>query len=205
MDINKTARQKYNRNSRFYNLMELPVEFLTYRHWRKKIFQKVRGNHILEVGVGTGKNLQYYGPNNWTVAIDVSEGMLSKAKPLAKDRGISLVQMDAQQLALKNDVFDTVFATFVFCSVPDPVLGLKEIKRVIKPDGQLLLIEHVLPKNSILRWIFDVLDPFTSSISGVHINRKTAEKIRKAGFELKKEESLLFSIFKFFKAKPYDI
>jgi ubiquinone/menaquinone biosynthesis C-methylase UbiE len=185
--------------------MELPLEFLKYRHWRKKIFQKIRGKHVLEVGVGTGKNLKYYGLKRWTVTIDVSEGMLSKAKPLAKTKGISLVQMDAQQLAFKDNVFDTVLATFVFCSVPDPVQGLEEIKRVLKPDGQLLLIEHVLPGNPILRWIFNVLDPFTSSISGVHINRKTSENIRKAGFELKNEEDLFFSIFKFFKAKPYDI
>jgi ubiquinone/menaquinone biosynthesis C-methylase UbiE len=180
--------------------MELPLEFLKYRHWRKKIFQKVRGKHILEVGVGTGKNLKYYGPKRWTVAIDVSEGMLSKAKPLAKTKGISLVQMDVQQLAFKDNVFDMVFATFVFCSVPDPVLGLEEIKRVLKPDGQLLLIEHVLPGNPTLRWVFNVLDSFTSSISGVHINRKTSENIQKAGFKLRKEENLLSSIFKFFSA-----
>ncbi len=159
----------------------------------------------MEVGVGTGKNLKYYGTDHWTVAIDISEGMLSKAKKSAKSRGISLLQMDAQELAFKDNVFDTVFATFVFCSVPDPIQGLKEIKRVLKTDGQLLLIEHVLPQNPVLRWIFNVLDSLTTSISGVHINRKTGENIRKAGFELKKEENLLFSIFKFFEAEPYDL
>lgn len=164
----------------------------------------MRGKRILEIGVGTGKNLKYYGPDSWTVAIDISEGMLWKAKPLAEARGISLVQMDARQLGFKSNVFDTVFATFVFCSVPDPVHGLKEIRRVLDPDGQLLLLEHVLPRNPILRWIFRVIDPLISSISGVHINRQTAKNIRRAGFELEKEENLLFSVFKFFEAKPCD-
>jgi len=178
------------------------MEFLFYRHWRKKIFQNTRGKRVLEIGVGTGKNLKYYDADYWPVAVDLSEGMLSKAKSKAKARGVQLAQMDAQQLAFKDSVFDTVFASFVFCSVPDPLRGLEEIKRALKPDGRLLLIEHVLPRNPVLRWVFHRLDPLTSSISGVHINRDTAENIRKAGFELVKEENLLFSIFKFFIGSP---
>jgi len=156
----------------------------------------------MEVGVGTGKNLKYYQQEFWAIGVDLSEAMMSKAKPLAKSKGIPLAQMDAQYLAFCDNIFDTVVATFVFCSVPDPIKGLKEIHRVLKPDGQALFIEHVLPQNPLLAWTFNTLDPLTSALSGVHINRKTSDNIHKAGFKLIREENLLLTIFKLFFAKP---
>ncbi len=165
------------------------------------LFDKVQGPRVLEVGIGTGKNLKHHRKDLWAVGIDLSEGMLSKAEALAEDKGIDLIQMDAQSLGFCDNTFDTVLATFVFCSVPDPVKGLKEIRRVLKKRGQALFIEHVLPKNPILRWIFNLFDPLTSSLSGVHINRKTADNIRQAGFRIIQEENLFASIFKFFTAE----
>jgi demethylmenaquinone methyltransferase/2-methoxy-6-polyprenyl-1,4-benzoquinol methylase len=195
------TRKKYNQNSKFYNLIEFPIEFLLYRHWRKKLFDKVKGPLVLEVGIGTGKNLKFY--NNYrAVGIDLSEGMLSKARSIAEEKGVNLIQMDAQNLAFFSNAFDTVITTFVFCSVPDPVKGLIEIKRVLKPNGQALFLEHVLPKNKILSYVFNKFNPFIKVLTGVNINRKTADNIRSAGFEIIKEENLLFSIFKFFIAKP---
>jgi ubiquinone/menaquinone biosynthesis C-methylase UbiE len=182
--------------------MEFPAEILKYNQWREKLFKEIEGSRVLEVGIGTGKNLKHYTDNYRGIGIDLSEGMLSKAKARADKKGISLIQMDAQSLAFKDNTFDTVLATFLFCSVPNPVLGLQEIKRVLKPGGRALFIEHVLPKNPFLYWLFNILNPFTVKISGVHINRKTTENIRMAGFELSKEESLLASIFKYFIARP---
>ena len=204
-EIRETAlitRQKYDRNSKLYNLMEFPLELFWYRRWRRRLFRKVRGVRVLEVGIGTGKNLKYYQQEFWAIGVDISEGMMSKAKPLAKAKGVSLTQMNAENLAFLDNAFDTVLATFVFCSVPDPVKGLQEIRRVLQPEGQALLIEHVQPKNPLLAWIFSTLDPLTSALTGVHINRKTSDNIRKAGFELIREENLLFTIFKFLLARP---
>ncbi len=196
------VREKYNRSSSFYDLMEFPMEFFWFRRWRKRLFRSVRGPRVLEVGIGTGKNLKYYTQKFWAIGMDLSEGMMSKAKPLAKAKGISMAQMDAQHLAFRDNTFDTVVVTFVFCSVPDPIKGLKEIRRVVKPDGQILLLEHVLPKYPLLARIFNKLDSFISTRSGVHINRKTSENIRISGFKLNRDENLLFSIFRFFCAKP---
>lgn len=153
------------------------------------------------MGVGTGKNLLFYRDNIWSAGIDFSEGMLSHARPHAEKQKVALLQGDVQQLPFENAVFDAVFTTFVFCSVPDPVLGLREIRRVLKSDGQLLLLEHVLPENRFLAKIFNKLNPLTVKQAGVHINRRTAENIRKAGFVLVEENNLLSTIFKFFVAR----
>lgn len=128
--------------------------------------------------------------------------MLSRAKLAAREKGIRLIQMDAQKLAFFDNTFDTVVSTFVFCSVPDPVKGLKEIKRILNPKSQVLFIEHVLPKNRIIGWVFNKLNPIIRSLTGVNINRKTVENICSAGFKIIKQENLFFSIFKFITAKP---
>lgn len=199
--VTAKVRQKYDNSSRHYDLMEFPMELLWFNRWRGKLFKMVKGPRVLEVGVGTGKNLRYYSNEYAVIGVDISEGMISKAKVPAEEKGIALVQMDAQKLAFRDHSFDAVVATFVFCSVPDPVKGLQEIRRVLKPGGQVLLLEHVLPKNPVLAWIFNALDPLTSALSGVHINRITSKNIKKAGLKLIQEKNLLFSVFKFFLAK----
>ncbi len=108
---------------------------------------RITGHQALEVGVGTGKNLPYYPREVEITAIDFSPGMLKRARKKAStdDLRVALIEMDVQQLDFPDNYFDTVFATFVFCSVPDPVAGLKELKRVCKPEGKLLLLEHMRP------------------------------------------------------------
>ena len=201
MQQTELTRQKYNRNSRFYDLTEIPMELSLFRRWRKQLFKEIDGQRILEIGVGTGKNLKYYPEDATVIGIDLSEGMMDKARSLAREKGIALAQMDAERLAFPDKSFDTVMATFVFCSVPNPVAGFKEIKRVLKPGGRVMLLEHVLPENRLLAWLFNRLNNFTVNKSGVNINRKTADNIRNAGLKLIKEQKLFTSIFKKFTAQ----
>jgi len=197
------VRDKYDRTSRYYNLLEWPMERLFYHRWRKQLFARLQGQRVLEVGVGTGKNLPFYREKSLeAVGLDFSEGMLRHALPLARKLGIFLVQGDAQRLPFRDDHFDAVIATFVFCSVPDPVLGLSEIRRVLKPDGRLFLLEHVLPENAFLAKWFNRFNEFTVRRIGVNINRTTAQNILRAGFELEEERNLLSTIFKMFVARP---
>jgi len=177
------------------------MESLFFRRWRRRLFKMLIGKRILEVGIGTGKNIKYYPSAISAVGIDLSEGMMSKAKPIADERGIDLVQMDIEHLAFKANSFDTIVSTYVFCSVPNPIAGLKELKKVLKPNGQVLFLEHVLPENKFLAWLFNKLDYIMTSISGVHVNRNTANNIREADFELIYEEILLSSIFKLYVAR----
>lgn len=201
MHETQLTRKKYNRSARFYNLTEIPMELSLFRHWRRRLFDNLSGQRVLEIGVGTGKNLKFYPDGLSIVGIDLSEGMMAKAQPIARSKGIALAQMDAEHLAFADATFDAVVATFVFCSVPDPVVGFKEIRRVLKPGGQVMLLEHVLPENRLLAWIFNRVNNFVVNRSGVHINRETADNFRKAGLKSIREENLFSSVFKFFITK----
>ena len=110
--------------------------------------------------------------------------------------------MDAQQLAFPDNFFDTVFATFVFCSVPDPVLGLKELRRVCKPDGRLLLLEHMRPGNPVLGFLFDLVNHLVVRMMGANINRMTIDNIKSAGWQIKIEQKLSSDIVRWVEAKP---
>lgn len=188
-----TIREKYNRVSKRYNLMELPMELTVFPGWRKEVQRELRGPLVLEVGVGTGKNIPYHNPD-WTfIAFDISEGMLSKING-EKRENLHLLQMDAEQMGFPNNTFDSVFDTFVFCSVPVAIQGLQEIHRILKPGGRFVALEHMRPKNNIAGKLFDLADPITSASSGVHVNRRTVENIRKAGFEIQEVHYLFTSI-----------
>ena len=144
------------------------VERSRYSVWRELLWSKVEGNKILEVGVGTGKNFPSYLANAEITAVDFSEKMLSHATEKAKKQGIEidLQQMDVQNLSFEDDIFDTVVATFVFCSVPDPIKGLREIGRVCKPVGKVLLLEHVLSANRVLAFLMNLVNPIVVRAMG---------------------------------------
>lgn len=196
------TRKKYNRNSILYNFFEFPVEVLFYRRWRKQLFSNLESNNFLEVGVGTGKNFKYHPAEQAAIGIDLSEGMLRRAKSSSKSKTKFLIQSDVQRLPFNNSSFDQVVATFVFCSVPDPTVGLKEIKRILKPGGKLYLLEHVLPENKLLARLFNIFNYITVKQGGVFINRRTVDNVVEAGFKIEKELNLLSTIFKLIIAKP---
>ena len=137
MDNKATTRTKsrYNRIAPVYDLMEAIVERFAFRRWREKLWSQVDGNRILEVGVGTGKNIPHYPRGIQVTAVDLSDKMLERARRRAQelDSEVDLRPMDAQKLAFPDAAFDAAVATFVFCSVPDPVLGLRELGRVVRP------------------------------------------------------------------------
>jgi ubiquinone/menaquinone biosynthesis C-methylase UbiE len=198
------TRNRYNRIAFIYDLMEAPLEFLRLASWRKKLHSSIIGSRALEIGVGTGKNLPYYPPGVKISAIDFSHRMLSRArkKALQNNLKVEFLEMDAQQLAFPDDYFDTVFATFVFCSVPDPVLGLKELRRICKPNGRLILLEHMRPTNPVLGYLFDLLNPLVVRIMGANINRMTVDHIRSAGWQIKVDQKLSSDIVRWIEAKP---
>lgn len=188
MDVKATAQTKarYNRIAPVYDLMETFVEHFAFRHWREKLWSQVSGEGVLEVGVGRGKNMAYYPDNIQVTAIDLSNKMLREAQRRAERLGldVDLRQMDVQALDFPDGTFDTVVTSFVFCSVPDPVLGLRELARVTRSDGQIILLEHVRAENPILGRIMGILNPLVVRIWGADINRRTVENVERAELEI---------------------
>jgi ubiquinone/menaquinone biosynthesis C-methylase UbiE len=91
---------------------------------------------------------------------------------------------------------------FVFCSVPDPVLGLRELQRVCKTNGRLLLLEHMRPENPIFGLFFDLINPMVVRMMGANINRRTMENIKCAGWRIRVEEHLSLDIVRWIEAQP---
>jgi len=197
------AKRRYNRIAPLYDLMEGLIERSRYSRWRELLWSKVEGSHVLEVGVGTGKNFSYYPSDGEITAIDFSEKMLKRARDKASKQKVKvhLEQMDVQNLQFEDNTFDTVVASFVFCSVPDPVRGLMEVERVCKPAGKVILLEHVLSANHILGWLMNLANPLVVRVMGANINRRTVENVIKSGLVLEQVTDLGAGIFKLIEAR----
>lgn len=192
---------RYDRIAGFYDQFESPVELLAFARWRKLLFERMKpkkGELVLEIGAGTGKNISFYGEGNY-VAFDISEKMISRAKVRSEGRSVELLIADAEYMPFKEGVFDTIFAAFTFCSVENPVNGLREARRVLKDGGRAFFLEHMLPKNRIAQVFFNLLNP-VARIMGPEINRRTDDNIRMAGFRILGEEYLFTSVFRLFEA-----
>lgn len=125
------------------------------------------GERVLEVGVGTGINLSLYPKNCFVTGIDFSESMLEIARERAerKDiRHVRLLQMDAADLKFADNAFDIVYAPYLISVVPDPVKVAHEMRRVCRPGGRVILLNHFLSPNLILSRIERLISPFTIHI-----------------------------------------
>ena len=181
----QVTRRRYDRIAPVYDAIEWVVEWAFFRRWRRELWQEVPPGRILEVGVGTGKNLEFHLDHHDVVGIDLSPRMLSQARARAArfELDVDLREADAQELPFSDAAFDAVVASFVFCSVPDPARGLREARRVLKPGGTLVLLEHVVSHRRWLARLMSGLDSLALHIWGAHIDRDTAENVVAAGFE----------------------
>ncbi len=179
-----TIKKRYDRIAPYFDAMEAVMEGLFFKNWRKKLWSKVDGHHILEVGVGTGKNFEFYPTEAQLTAIDFSEKMLKQALQTKnrKSVAVDLDLMDVQSLAYADNSFDTVIGSFVFCSVPLPIKGLKELYRVCRPGGQVLLLEHVISSNSFFAKLMNSINPIVLALVGANINRNTVKNVKACGF-----------------------
>jgi phosphatidylethanolamine/phosphatidyl-N-methylethanolamine N-methyltransferase len=196
------ARRRYDRIAPFFDLMEAPVEKSKFNGWRKLMWSKVEGSKILEIGVGTGKNFPYYPAAREIIAIDFSEKMLQRARARAGRDMVRVIlrQMDVQNLEFDDNSFDTVAASFVFCSVPDAIHGLKEVKRVIRQGGKVVLLEHVLSDNPVVAWFMNLVNPLVVPIIE-NINSRTVENVVSSGLVVEKTTDLAAGIFKLIEAR----
>lgn len=160
--------------------------------WRQKLLHQARGV-VLEVGAGGGQNFALYDPaiTERVEAVEPNSHMRRQAEVAAQSARvpIHLTHATAEKLPFPDAMFDTVLATLVFCSVDVPLQGLREMRRVLKPAGTLLLFEHVRsPKPGWAR-LQDWMTPVQRRVAGnCHLNRATPDLVRRAGFIVHTEE-----------------
>lgn len=202
--LTNITRRRYNRIASVYDQMEWFVEKNIFRKWRKLLMDQVRGEKVLEIGVGTGKNIPYYPPQTNISAIDLSENMLAKAVRQADNisRSVDFQVMDVESLTFPDNSFDAALATFVFCSVPNPVNGLRELGRVVKPGGDIWLLEHMRVNRPIIGTLMDLFNPLIVRMMGANINRHTVENVEIAGLKIISVTDLQGKLVRLIQATP---
>jgi len=154
---------------------------------RRRVISGAEGT-VLEIGVGSGLNLPLYGPSTRAViALEPSAELLRMARKRAEAAlvPVELLEASAEAVPLETGSVDTVVMTWTLCTIPDALRALAELRRVLKPGGVLLFVEHGrAPEPNVARWQ-DRLDPLWSRIAGgCHLNRKMDELIARSGFRL---------------------
>jgi ubiquinone/menaquinone biosynthesis C-methylase UbiE len=161
--------------------------------YRSRWVPQARGR-VLEIGVGSGLNLPFYGPEATTViALDASPRLLEMARaarPPERADTIELIEGSAESIPIDDRSVDTVLTTWTLCSIDDVDAALREMRRVLKPSGELLFVEHGRsPDARVVRWQ-DRLTPLWRKIAGgCHLNRPIRELLERAGFELERIET----------------
>ncbi|CAN5666255.1 class I SAM-dependent methyltransferase [soil metagenome] len=172
-----------------YDRLLAPLERRGFRRWREALWRAAPQAGLgLEIGAGTGANFSYYPEGARVVAADLSLRMLAAART-KQDRGrTGMASADVQALPFGDQAFDWAVATLVFCEVPNPAAGLAEVRRVLRPGGRLLLLEHVRPSG----WLgiaADVATALSAPLVGEHFNRDTERTVRQAGFTIEHRAS----------------
>ena len=173
-----------------YDRLTAPLEHRSFACWRRSAWDRVPAGGLgLEIGAGTGANFPYYPVGARVLATDVSDQMLAQARAKPHRNRAPLVACDVQALPFRNGTFDWAAETLVFCEVPDPVAGLRELRRVLKPSGHLVMLEHVRPSGWLGR-AADALTAVTAPLWGEHFDREAEAYVRAAGFTIYRREWL---------------
>ena len=197
-------RAVYDRRAGTYDRSVGRAERLMLGDLRSAFGAELRGE-TLEVAVGSGLNLPYYSAGvTRAVGVDLSRGMLAEAarRAAALKRPIALVQADAECLPFADASFDTVAISLALCTVPDPVAAMRELARVCRPDGRVVLLEHVRSPVGPVYAVERLLSPLQERFIGCHLTRKTIDVARRLGFTIESERQRLFGVFRLVVARP---
>ena len=194
MDVE--TQNKWDRASRTYDFFAA-VDDKRLGTEKQKLLAKARGK-TLHVAAGTGNDFKFFPVGMDIVSIDISPKMLEQAKIKAAvyKGSLELREADVHNLDYPEATFDTVTTVFTFCSVPKPIAGLQELHRVLKPGGQILMLEHV---RSIALGPVGIMMDLMSQLTrqfGPELNRDTVGNVQKAGFRLRRVENAYLDIVK---------
>lgn len=191
-DARDRLQRTYRRIAPWYDLLDLRLEYGRYRRMRAAVFRRVRdAKLLLDCGAGTGRNEAFYPREARVIAFDLSMEMLQRARMRMK-HGTPIVQADAMQLPFASQTFDAAAATFLFCVLPNELQAgaIKEICRVLKPGGRLVLLEYVLSRHPLRRAWMKLWSGWIDLAYGASFTRGTDEYLRRAGIAIEHREFL---------------
>jgi ubiquinone/menaquinone biosynthesis C-methylase UbiE len=195
--------EKYNRFARWYDVVVGAPDLLGVGELRRQLLRSASGK-VLEIAVGTGKNLRYYPAGCQITAVDVSDAMLTLARKRAAklSMDVSCLLADAEALPFPDNSFDTVASTLSMCTFPNPIWALEEMSRVCRPKGRILLLEHGRSDREWLERWQDRRDDRHAKQLGCHWNREPLVLARKAGLTVAKARRFFFGMFYQIEAEP---
>ena len=181
------------------------LEQRLFGRYRRRLFSRAQGA-VLDVACGTGSNLRHLPEGCSVVGVDLSGAMLASARREAASLGrdVTFAHADAQRLPFADDSFDTVVSALSTCTFPDPVVALREMARVCRPSGRLLLFEHGRSSVRPLAWGQDRLAPRHFEQMGCRWNQDPEGVVREAGLEVRRSEHHLAGVFSSIVAGPMD-
>jgi ubiquinone/menaquinone biosynthesis C-methylase UbiE len=174
------------RFAKWYDFFMYPLERRVFKEIRRDLLTRAHGK-VMELGSGTGINFPLYQHVESVTAVEPSRYMIEQSE-MNKELAvipIELIQASAEQLPFEKDSYDTVVATLAFCTIPDVEKAFEEMKRICKPNGKILLFEHVKMDNPILAKLQIYLTPFWRKIcDGCHLDRDTVKLLESKGFQV---------------------
>lgn len=198
------VRRAYDRLAPWYDLLEaVPDRLLGVAGWRRRLAARARGR-VLEVAVGTGRNLDRYPAGCRVIGLDASRGMLEQARDRrAGEAGApGLVRGDTERLPFRPDAFDTVVDSLALCTYPRPARALREMSRVCRPDGRILLLEHGRSSWEPLGRFQDRHEGALDRRVGCRWNREPRAIVERAGLRVRSARRGLLGILHALEASP---
>lgn len=184
-DETERIRQIYERMARGYDRQLDFVEAFLFADARRWACALARGC-VLEIGIGTGRNIPLYRADVELTGVDLSPAMLEVARQRARDlaRTVELHVADADTLPFMDGSYDVVVSTLVLCTIPSPEHALAEVHRVLRPGGRLLVVDHVRSPVLAVRLLQLVFDPVLVRFAGDHLLREPADIVTRVGFQI---------------------
>jgi len=176
------TQRKWDRAARGYDLMNGYGPEWRWAPWKRQLFSTMEGQ-VLFLAIGTGQDIQFFPSGQEITAIDVSPRMIAQARLRVQGyKGwIKLRQLDVHDLDYPDATFDQVFTSCTFCSVPDPVNGLRALRRVLRPGGTIGMFEHTGSRFFPFGLMLNLMTPLVRRL-GPELNRDTVANVRQAGF-----------------------
>ena len=194
-------RAIYDRVAPLYDSLDFPFETWRYRAIRPEVFAAVAdARHLLDCAIGTGRNIPYYPADAQMTGFDLSPAMLARARRRSTrlGRAVELLEADILDLPFADGRFCAATATFLFCVLPDEVQdrALREVARVVKPGGRIVLLEYTWSQNPFHRWLMKLWVPWIRFAFGAGFGRRTRDHAVKAGLIIEDESYLYRDIIR---------